>query len=129
VATDTLGDAAGLSDELGLDEDFARGQQRLTIRVESRRYGKPVTVVSGFDRTSPTGATCRNWPPNSSVRSVRAAPSATVPSKSRATTPPGYPISSASTASTSPDTVARSHLPVITDPVRTSTNTSVRTTV
>ena len=49
MAKDTLSDIAGLPDELGIDEDFARSQQRLTVRVESRRYGKPVTLVSGFD--------------------------------------------------------------------------------
>lgn len=49
MAKDTLSDIAGLPDELGIDEDFARSQQRLTVRVESRRYGKPMTLVSGFD--------------------------------------------------------------------------------
>ena len=49
MAKDTLSDIAGLPDELGIDEDFARSQQRLSVRVESRRYGKPTTVVSGFD--------------------------------------------------------------------------------
>jgi translation initiation factor 1 len=49
VGKDTLSDIAGLPDELGIDEDFARSQQRLTVRVESRRYGKPTTVISGFD--------------------------------------------------------------------------------
>ena len=49
MAKDTLSDIAGLPDELGIDEDFARSQQRLGVHVESRRYGKPTTVVSGFD--------------------------------------------------------------------------------
>lgn len=49
MAKDTLSDIAGLPDELGIDEDFARSQQRLTVSVESRRYGKPMTIVSGFD--------------------------------------------------------------------------------
>jgi translation initiation factor 1 len=49
VAKDTLSDVAGLPEELGIDEDFAHSQQRLTVRAESRRYGKPMTVVSGFD--------------------------------------------------------------------------------
>ena len=49
MAKDTLSDIAGLPEELGIDEDFARSQQELSVRVESRRYGKPVTVVSGFD--------------------------------------------------------------------------------
>lgn len=49
MAKDSLSDIAGLPDELGLDEDFAQSQQTLTVRVESRRYGKPMTVVEGFD--------------------------------------------------------------------------------
>lgn len=49
MAKDTLSDIAGLPDELGIDEDFARSQQMLTVMIESRRYGKPMTVVSGFD--------------------------------------------------------------------------------
>jgi translation initiation factor 1 len=40
---------AGLPDDLGIDDDFARAQQRVSIRVDSRRYGKAVTVVGGFD--------------------------------------------------------------------------------
>lgn len=49
MAKDSLSDIAGLPDELGLDEDFAQTQQQLTVRVESRRYGKPMTIVEGFD--------------------------------------------------------------------------------
>lgn len=44
-----LGDVAGLPPELGIDEDLARAQQRATIRMEKRRYGKPVTIVEGLD--------------------------------------------------------------------------------
>lgn len=39
----------GLPDDLGIGEDLARTEQRLTVRVEKRRYDKPVTVVDGFD--------------------------------------------------------------------------------
>ncbi|MFC7228917.1 stress response translation initiation inhibitor YciH [Salinirubellus salinus] len=49
MAKDSLSDVAGLPDELGLDEAFAQEQQQLTVRVESRRYGKPMTIVEGFD--------------------------------------------------------------------------------
>jgi translation initiation factor 1 len=49
VAKDSLSDVAGLPDELGLDEAFAQEQQQLTVRIESRRYGKPMTIVEGFD--------------------------------------------------------------------------------
>ena len=47
-----LGSIAGLPDDLGIDDDLTRSQQRVSIRVDTRRYGKPVTVVtvvSGFD--------------------------------------------------------------------------------
>jgi translation initiation factor 1 len=49
VGKDSLSDVAGLPDELGLDEAFAQEQQQLTVRVESRRYGKPTTIVARFD--------------------------------------------------------------------------------
>lgn len=40
---------AGLPDDLGIDADLARSQQRVSIRVDTRRYGKAVTIVDGFD--------------------------------------------------------------------------------
>lgn len=40
---------SGLPEELGIDSDLGRAEQRLTIRGDSRRYGKPVTIVAGFD--------------------------------------------------------------------------------
>lgn len=40
-------DVAGLP--AGIGEDLARAEQELSISVERRRYGKPVTVVSGFE--------------------------------------------------------------------------------
>lgn len=46
---DGLGSVSGLPDELGIDDDLARADQRATVRVESRRYGKPMTVVEGLD--------------------------------------------------------------------------------
>jgi translation initiation factor 1 len=48
VAKD-LSDSAGLPAELGIDDDLARADTRLRIRLEQRRYGKPVTVVEGFE--------------------------------------------------------------------------------
>lgn len=45
-------DITGLPDDLGLGEDLARSEQHASISVESRRYGKPTTVVSGLDPKS-----------------------------------------------------------------------------
>lgn len=47
-----LGSVSGLPDELGIDDDLARADQRATVRVESRRYDKPVTVIEGLDSDS-----------------------------------------------------------------------------
>jgi translation initiation factor 1 len=48
VAKD-FSDVTGLPDDLGIGDDLARAEQTLTVRVESRRYGKPMTIVEGFD--------------------------------------------------------------------------------
>lgn len=45
-ATDPL---TGLPTELGIDEDLETQGVRLTVSLETRRYGKAMTVVSGFD--------------------------------------------------------------------------------
>jgi translation initiation factor 1 len=47
---DDLGSVSGLPPELGIDEDLNRAVQRLSIDTDRRRYGKPVTIVRGFDR-------------------------------------------------------------------------------
>ncbi|WP_049893881.1 stress response translation initiation inhibitor YciH [Halogranum rubrum] len=52
MAKDTLSDITGLPDDLGIGDDLTRSQQRASIRVDSRRYGKPVTVVEGLDLPS-----------------------------------------------------------------------------
>lgn len=49
VVADDLGSISGLPDELGIDDDLGRATQRVTIRVDRRRYGKAVTVVEGLD--------------------------------------------------------------------------------
>ncbi|WP_148415556.1 stress response translation initiation inhibitor YciH [Haloferax sp. KTX1] len=46
---DTFSDVTGLPDDLGIGDDLARADQRASIRVDTRRYGKPVTVVDGLD--------------------------------------------------------------------------------
>lgn len=45
--TKDIRDVAGLPPEVA--EDLARAEQELTISVERRRYGKPMTVVEGFE--------------------------------------------------------------------------------
>ncbi len=50
--TTDLGSISGLPEELGIDADFGRAQQRLVVTHDTRRYGKPVTVVDGFDLAS-----------------------------------------------------------------------------
>ena len=47
-----ISSVSGLPDELGIDEDLGRAEQRLTVRTENRTYGKAVTIVEGFDDTS-----------------------------------------------------------------------------
>jgi translation initiation factor 1 len=43
-----LADIAGLPEELGIDEELDKQMQELSVRTESRRYGKAVTIVEGF---------------------------------------------------------------------------------
>ena len=42
----------GLPDEICVCEDIAREQQEIRITVDSRRYGKLMTIVSGMDENS-----------------------------------------------------------------------------
>ncbi|ARS89576.1 translation initiation factor [Natrarchaeobaculum aegyptiacum] len=42
-------DLEDLLAELDSQHDLETAQQVLSIRMESRRYGKPVTIVEGFD--------------------------------------------------------------------------------
>ncbi|MFC4989555.1 translation initiation factor [Saliphagus infecundisoli] len=46
VSEDELDD---LLDELDSQGDLETSQQLLTLRTESRRYDKPVTIIEGFD--------------------------------------------------------------------------------
>lgn len=52
MGDEDISDVAGLPDELGIDEDLGRADQRLTIRVDERTYGKAMTIVEGFDESS-----------------------------------------------------------------------------
>jgi len=38
-----------LLEELDSQDDLTTAQQVLSVRMEKRRYGKPVTIVEGFD--------------------------------------------------------------------------------
>ncbi len=38
-----------LLDDLDSHDDLEHSQQVLSVRMESRRYGKPVTIVDGLD--------------------------------------------------------------------------------
>lgn len=49
MAKDTLTSIAGLPEELGIEDDLARAEQRVSIRTDTRRYGKAMTVVEGID--------------------------------------------------------------------------------
>ncbi|QCS40986.1 translation initiation factor [Natrinema versiforme] len=44
-------DLDDLLDELDSQGDLETSQQVLSIRTESRRYDKPVTIIEGFDLT------------------------------------------------------------------------------
>lgn len=41
----------GLPDKSGVFEEIAKGEQKITVSTVSRRYGKIITLVSGFDRS------------------------------------------------------------------------------
>lgn len=51
VASDDLSDITGLPAELGIDDELDKGTVHLDVRTETRRYGKPVTIVEGFHGT------------------------------------------------------------------------------
>ena len=40
----------GLPQQACICEEIAKSEQRITIRTEKRRFGKVITIVSGFDK-------------------------------------------------------------------------------
>ena len=40
----------GLPTEAGVFDEIAKGEQKITVSTVARRYGKIITLVSGFDR-------------------------------------------------------------------------------
>lgn len=49
VGKDTIDSIAGLPEELGVGDDLTKSSQRASIRIDTRRYGKAVTIVDGLD--------------------------------------------------------------------------------
>lgn len=41
----------GLPTDADVLEEIDKGEQHITVSLESRRYGKKITVVSGFDKS------------------------------------------------------------------------------
>ena len=50
--SNNFNDISGLPDDLGIGDDLARAEQRVSVRVDTRRYGKAMTVVEGFDTST-----------------------------------------------------------------------------
>ncbi|WP_435100003.1 translation initiation factor [Halarchaeum sp. P4] len=44
-----MADDDPFADIPGIEEDLARAEEQLSVRVERRTYNKPVTIVEGFD--------------------------------------------------------------------------------
>lgn len=40
----------GLPTEVDMFEEIAKSEQHITVRTETRRYGKKITLVEGFDK-------------------------------------------------------------------------------
>jgi translation initiation factor 1 len=49
VSGDDFSSITGLPEELDIEGDLARAEQRVSIRTEERRYGKAMTIVEDID--------------------------------------------------------------------------------
>lgn len=49
MSDEDIGSITGLPDELDIEGDLARADQRVTVRTDERRYGKAMTIVEGVD--------------------------------------------------------------------------------
>lgn len=49
MESDDRSDITGLPTELGIDEELDKQRDQLTVERVTRRYGKPVTLVTGFE--------------------------------------------------------------------------------
>lgn len=52
VSEDDFSSITGLPEELDIEEDLERAEQRVSIRTDERRYGKAMTIVSGLDSSA-----------------------------------------------------------------------------
>ena len=42
----------GLPKDICACEEISRQQQRITVRMETRKWGRPITIIEGIDRKS-----------------------------------------------------------------------------
>lgn len=49
----------GLPNEAGVFDEIAKSDQKITVSTVSRRYGKIITLVSGFDKNFDIKATAK----------------------------------------------------------------------
>lgn len=50
----------GLPNDVNTFEEIAKSEQKITVSTVSRRYGKIITLVSGFDKNIDIKATAKN---------------------------------------------------------------------